>query len=105
MCKLFPILLICLGFSANLHEVSISNNAFSPSEITIEDGDTIRWTNQDSWNHTATEDNGEWDSGNLSNGATFKQVFLNTDTLEYHCSIHTSMTGKIKVWDNIALFI
>jgi len=97
MCKLFPILLICLGFSANLHEVSISNNAFSPSEITIEDGDTIRWTNEDSSNHTVTEDNGEWDSGTLSNGATFKQVFLNTDSLEYHCSIHTSMTGKVIV--------
>ena len=88
---------ICLGFSATLHEVSIVSFAFSPQSLTINTGDTVRWINNDTVPHTSTSDNGDWDSEALSNGDTFKQVFLNTGTFQYHCTFHSSMVADITV--------
>ena len=55
MCKLFPILLICLGFSATTYDVEITAGmSFSPSSLEIAVGDIVRWTNNHSTSHTAT---------------------------------------------------
>lgn len=81
----------------NYNEITISGNSFSPANLTIEIGDSVRWTNTDNWNHTTTADNGEWDSGNLANGETFAYVFSEGGTFNYHCGIHSSMTAVIQV--------
>ena len=77
--------------------VSIANFAFSPATLPIPAGTTVTWTNNDSTTHTVTSDNGVFDSGNLAPNATFSYTFSNAGTFAYHCSIHTSMTGKIVV--------
>ncbi|MBI5884560.1 hypothetical protein HZB89_00510, partial [archaeon] len=40
-------------------EVSIQNYSFSPAELTIKKGDSVKWTNLDGVSHTATSDNAE----------------------------------------------
>ena len=77
--------------------VSIANFAFSPATLPIPAGTTVTWTNNDSTTHTVTSDNGVFDSGNLAPNAIFSYTFSNAGTFAYHCSIHTSMTGKIVV--------
>ena len=77
--------------------VSIANFAFSPATLPIPAGTTVTWTNNDSTTHTVTSDNGVFDSGNLAPNAIFSYTFSNAGTFAYHCSLHTSMTGKIVV--------
>ncbi|MCL4418145.1 MAG: cupredoxin family copper-binding protein [Actinobacteria bacterium] len=77
--------------------VTIKSNAFDPASLTIKVGDTVTWTNNDSYNHTITSDNGAFDSGNISGGGTFSFTFNTAGTFNYHCSVHTFMTAKIIV--------
>ena len=87
----------CVDNAAHEHFIDISGMAFSESTITISIGDIITWTNQDSAPHSATADNGEFDSGTLNNGESFTFIFNTTGTYTYHCSIHNGMTATIIV--------
>ncbi len=78
-------------------EVEIEDFAFVPQNIQIAVGETVTWENYDSAPHTATGDNGEFDSGNLNTDQTFSQTFDTAGTFAYHCNIHPNMTGSIVV--------
>jgi len=81
----------------NSNAVSIENFSFNPSEITVKKGTVVTWTNNDSTTHTVTSDTDVFKSGDLTPGNTFKFTFSQTGTFSYHCSIHTTMTGKVIV--------
>ncbi|MBW3022726.1 cupredoxin family copper-binding protein [Candidatus Woesearchaeota archaeon] len=78
------------------NSIIIKNFAFSPAEITVKTGTTITWTNEDSVTHTITSE-GNFDSGQISKGETFSFTPDKAGTIDYHCSIHPSMNGKIVV--------
>ena len=86
------------GRSTN-HSVDIQSMAFSPNTITIQVGDSITWTNLDSFSHTATSTSGPvaFDSGTLSNSQTFTFTFNTPGTYQYKCDFHSSMTATIVV--------
>lgn len=90
------ILLPAMAFSTN-HQISISNFAFTPHGSHITAGDTVTWTNHDVAQHSATSDNGVWDTGLLSTGQSGRFIFTNQGTFPYHCSVHTSMKDTIFV--------
>ena len=77
--------------------VSLENFSFKPSDMTVSVGTEVTWTNNDSVAHTITVDDNSFGSGDLSKGDTFKHTFESAGTFNYHCSIHTSMKGKITV--------
>ena len=78
--------------------VSIKDLAFNPSDITAKVGDTVTFTNEDSAAHTATLDEGDCGTENLSNGASEGLTFSAAGTYPFHCAIHpTQMTGTITV--------
>jgi plastocyanin len=79
------------------NEVFIQNMAFNPSTITVEANTTITWTNKDAVTHTVTSDTGLFDSGGISNGETYSQMFTAPGTYAYHCTPHPSMTATVKV--------
>ena len=79
------------------HAVSIQGFAFSPGSLTVSVGDTVTWTNGDGANHTATADDGSFDTGTIASGASKSATFLSAGTFGYHCSIHRSMTATIVV--------
>lgn len=81
--------------SAKNYTVNIANFSFSPSSITINAGDTIVWTNNDSAPHQIAG-NG-FGSGALSNGQSYSFKFSSAGTYNYHCAIHPSMTGLVIV--------
>jgi len=85
------------GGAGAKNEISIEGNSFKPDSLTIKVGDTVTWINKDSYNHTVKAKNGEFDSGNMANGAKFSFTFDKEGTYDYICSIHTFMTGKIVV--------
>jgi plastocyanin len=82
---------------ADSASVTIQNFAFNPSPLTVPVGSTVTWTNGDSTAHTTTSDNGTWDSGALSQGASFSFTFSQAGTYTYHCAIHPYMSGTIIV--------
>lgn len=77
--------------------MDIAGFRFTPTTVTIAAGGTVTWTNRDAAPHTATGDEGEFDSGTLEQGATFPHAFPAPGTYEYRCDIHSSMRGTVVV--------
>ena len=78
-------------------QVVMKNLAFDPATVTIKVGESVTWTNQDSTNHTVIADNGEFESSDLDQDATFTFKFDKAGTFPYHCSIHPTMKGTVLV--------
>jgi plastocyanin len=83
-------------------QVSMKNIAFNPGTVTVPKGGTVVWTNDDSVNHDVTKSSGpgpdfKSGTGNLGGGDTYKQTFNTPGTIEYKCTIHPGMDGKIVV--------
>jgi plastocyanin len=77
--------------------VAIADFAFSPRTIEIRVGDTVTWTNRDSVAHSATAQNGSFDTGLLSDGASGSVRFTAAGTYRYICTPHPDMTGTVVV--------
>ena len=78
--------------------VDIRDFAYSPNPVEIAAGDTVTWTNQDEVPHTATgEDRDVLQSGTISPGASFSQVFPEAGEFAYFCEFHPNMAGTIVV--------
>jgi LPXTG-motif cell wall-anchored protein len=78
-------------------DVTISDYKFSPASITIKVGDTVIWTNNGPTAHTATADDGSFDTGSLSKGATGSFKFTKAGTFSYHCTPHPYMKASVTV--------
>ena len=85
------------GAGAKSASVTIKDFEFTPATVTIAVGGTVTWTNNGPSTHTATADDGSFDSGNLSQGKTFSHTFQAAGTFTYHCSIHPFMTATVIV--------
>ena len=83
--------------SPGANEVWIQNMAFYPSSITVAVNTTIKWTNKDAVTHTATSNNGVFDSGSISDGGTYSYHFSTPGTYAYHCTLHPHMTATVIV--------
>jgi len=77
--------------------VTIKDFEFTPATVTIKVGDTVTWTNDGPSVHTATADDGSFDSGDLSQGKTFSHTFQTAGTFSYHCSPHPFMKANVIV--------
>jgi plastocyanin len=82
---------------AAAHSVAIAGFAFSPQSITIHVGDTVTWANSDAQGHTATADDGSWQTGTISGNTSKSLTFATAGTFAYHCSIHQQMTATLVV--------
>ncbi len=76
---------------AATHEVLVLDpSRFSPNNLTIEVGDTVRWTNAPGGNfHDVTADDFSWASPTLA-GFTFQRTFNSVAEILYHCKVHSS---------------
>ena len=77
--------------------VSIAGFAFSPATVTVSVGDSVTWTNNDGATHTATADGGSFDTGNIAAGGSDSVTFNTAGSFDYHCTIHSQMTGTVVV--------
>lgn len=79
--------------------IAINNFNFTPVTLTVRKGTTIIWTNDDSAPHIVASDGGFFTSANLNKGDSYSYTFPVAGSFLYHCSIHPSMHGEIKVID------
>jgi plastocyanin len=83
--------------------VSMKSIQFSPKALTVAKGTTVTWTNDESVNHDVTKTAGPGPdfssgTGNLAQGATYKQTFNTPGTIKYQCTVHApGMAGTITV--------
>src|SRR5215217_4499359 len=75
-----------------------NDKAFVPPELNVPLHTIVSWSNDDSIDHTITADDyGLFDTGPISPGDTFDNVFDSTGLFGYHCSIHPFMRGSVIV--------
>lgn len=83
--------------TAKTVQVSIKSFKFTPADITVNVGDTVVWTNEDSAPHTVESSEGTLRSDQLSNGDTYSYKFTKAGKYSYICGIHPSMKGSVTV--------
>lgn len=71
--------------------------AYAPAVLTMKPGDTVVWVNRDFFPHTATAQEGDFDSGILAVGASWRHVAERRGRLEYVCTLHPTMKGVLIV--------
>ena len=83
-------------------QIELRGFRFNPDMVTIKQGTTVTWVNEDGAAHTVVSgvrDNksGLFDSGNISSGSTFSYTFNEKGTFDYFCEPHSGMDGTILV--------
>ena len=78
-------------------EVAISNFTFTPNELTIGPGTTVKWVNHDDIPHLVAEKGLAFKSQALDTNDSFTFTFTKPGVVEYFCVLHPHMTGKIIV--------
>jgi LPXTG-motif cell wall-anchored protein len=77
--------------------VTIRDFEFAPATITIDAGDTVTWTNDGPTPHSATADDGSFDTGIRDQGESGSHTFDQAGTFSYFCTPHPSMRGTVTV--------
>ena len=77
--------------------VEIRNNAFNPPQLNVAPGTTVTFVNNDTEPHTATADNGAFDTGVLQPGQSLDVYLDGAGTVPYHCELHPDMQGSVAV--------
>ena len=83
--------------AAATQSVTISDFKYAPESITVGVGTTVTWTNDGPTAHTATADDGTFDTGNLVKGASRSYKFTKAGTFKYHCTPHPFMKATVTV--------
>jgi plastocyanin len=86
--------------------VTVSNNAYTPDQVTVTRGATVTWQwdsctggdphggGQTCTSHSVTFDDGGA-SASLRSEGSFSRAFPTAGTFTYHCSAHATMTGRV----------
>lgn len=84
--------------STSSSTVTIFDNYYSPSNLSIPAGTTVTWTNSGAASHTVTANDSSFDSGTLAPGTSYYHTFDAPGTYSYYCRIHgMGMSGTITV--------
>ena len=83
--------------SPKSHIVVIRQMQFIPAQLSVDDGDTIEWKNEDIYSHTVTANDGSFDSGLIAPGQSWKTTVTRTGSVGYHCRPHPNMTASIVI--------
>jgi len=79
-----------------------TNTCYIPSKISIRQGESVTWLNEDAAFHTVTSGtyenpNGMFDSEHLDPNESFTVKFEESGTFDYFCTLHPWMKGKVIV--------
>ncbi len=85
------------GDGAQEVEVGIAGFAFDPANVEVLVGDSITWTNADLAPHTATAEDGAWDTGTLDRRGRGRITFNAPGAYTYFCAYHPHMKGTVVV--------
>jgi plastocyanin len=77
--------------------VQIKRAGFAPASVTINQDDSVTWTNRDTINHQVVANGGQFASPILGPGKSWTRQFTRGGTYRYHDSLHPSLTGTVVV--------
>ncbi len=78
-------------------KVDIADFAYDPDPVRVQEGGKVIWMNEDAAPHTATADDGSFDTGTIEEGKIQSETFKEPGTYAYHCEIHPTMHGTVEV--------
>ena len=99
------------GAGSTSWSVDIMSSYYDPQNLTINEGDTVRWRAKEYYNNSGTGETHTVTSNDTSTGSplfessgtgmnlgsTFSHTFSTAGTYEYHCANHAWMYGTITV--------
>jgi len=71
--------------------------SYSPASAQARVGQTVIWRNADSTDHTATANNGGFNTGVIAPGGSVSILMTSSGNFNYKCGIHPTMTGSLSV--------
>ena len=77
--------------------VTIDNFVFTPPELSIAVGTTVKWVNHDDIPHTVVDKTKAFRSKALDTDDAYSFTFASAGTYDYFCGLHPHMQGKIVV--------
>src|ERR671935_593099 len=84
------------GVAATI-SVTIKASGFSPRTVTINQGDTVKWTNADKANHQPVANGGAFASPILKPGQSYSFTFNTAGGFNYHDALKPSLAGAVYV--------
>ena len=90
-------LVLAAPASAATSAVQIRSTGFAPATVSINQNDSVKWTNTDTKNHQVVANNGSFVSGILAPGKSFTHTFKSGGTFRYHDGLHPTLTGTVTV--------
>src|SRR4051812_28433150 len=85
------------GEAAKSEKVEIVEFTYQPDPVVVQAGGKVIWQNQDTAPHTATADDGSFDTGTIEKGKLGSATFKEAGTFTYFCEIHPTMHGTVEV--------
>ncbi|HET9197542.1 MAG TPA: cupredoxin domain-containing protein, partial [Solirubrobacterales bacterium] len=83
--------------AAKSEKVDIVEFTYQPDPVVVQAGGKVIWQNQDAAPHTATADDGSFDTGTIEKGKIGSESFKEAGTFTYFCEIHPTMHGTVEV--------
>jgi len=85
------------GEARKSEKVEIVEFTYGPDPVEVQVGGKVIWQNEDTAPHTATADDGSFDTGTLEKGKLKGETFKQAGTFTYYCEIHPTMHGTVEV--------
>jgi plastocyanin len=85
------------GAAPRAAKVEIVDFAFDPPTARIQAGGKVTWLNQDAAAHTASGQEGSFDTGTIDQGKLQAETFKRAGTYSYICAFHPYMEGTVEV--------
>ena len=97
-----PVVGAMLGFGAVAAQgatnvITIDNFTFTPPELTVAVGTTVKWVNHDDIPHLVVNTDKAFRSKVLDTDDSFSYAFASVGTFGYFCALHPHMVGKVIV--------
>jgi plastocyanin len=77
--------------------ITIDNFTFTPKEMTVAVGTTVKWVNHDDIPHTVVEKKTTFRSKALDTDDSYSFTFTSAGTFDYFCGLHPHMVGQVIV--------
>jgi plastocyanin len=85
------------GEASKSEKVEIVEFVYQPDPVVVQAGGKVTWQNEDTAPHTATADDGSFDTGSIDKGKLGSATFKEAGTFTYFCEIHPTMHGTVEV--------
>ncbi|MES2132836.1 MAG: cupredoxin domain-containing protein [Bacteroidota bacterium] len=76
------------------NEIWLEYKLFVPQQLVVKAGTTVKFTNKDNANHSATNLNGLFDSGKITSDNSYSYTFDKVGTYSFYCNYHSSNTSE-----------